>query len=119
MRMVTRQDGGEKVRKDKKKRKGGKNGSKALVIEEGKPGVAAHICNPSTQEGETEGSPQVRGQPGLHGEFKTSLNYIVRFMSQKIRIRGSREERNGEKKKSRYIMYRYKFLTMNVTIMYI
>ncbi|EHB02011.1 hypothetical protein GW7_03595, partial [Heterocephalus glaber] len=30
------------------------------------------------REAEAEGSPRVRGQPGLHSGFKASVNYIVR-----------------------------------------
>ena len=40
------------------------------------PEVVAYACNPSTQEAEAKGLPQLRGQTRLHSESKTSLNYI-------------------------------------------
>lgn len=38
--------------------------------------MTVKICNPSTRDVEVLGS--VEGQPGLHGEFQTSLNYAIR-----------------------------------------
>jgi hypothetical protein len=37
-----------------------------------KPGLVAHIFNPSTREAEA-------GQPDLHSEFQDSQSYIVRY----------------------------------------
>lgn len=44
------------------------------------PGMVVHACNHSTQglRAEAGRSLWVWGQSGLHREFKTSLNYIVR-----------------------------------------
>jgi hypothetical protein len=40
--------------------------------------MVLNIYNPDTQEAEARES-QVSGQPGLHSEFKDSLNSIVRL----------------------------------------
>lgn len=41
-------------------------------------GVVVHNCDPSIQEDEAGGSLQFRGQPQLYGDFKASLNCIMR-----------------------------------------
>lgn len=39
------------------------------------PGMEAHICNTSTQEGEIRGT-DIQSYPLLHSEFKSSLGYM-------------------------------------------
>lgn len=39
--------------------------------------MVANACNPGTQKVEAAGSFRAQGHPGLHGELKASLNYIV------------------------------------------
>jgi hypothetical protein len=45
-----------------------------------KPGLVMLTHDSSTWK-------QVRGHPGLHGEFETSLNYIARSCLRKIKIK--------------------------------
>lgn len=45
------------------------------------PGEAAHNCNSSTREAEVRGF-RVQRQPGIHSEFKTTLGYSGRVLSQ-------------------------------------
>lgn len=42
------------------------------------PDVVVKVCILSTQEAETKGWLQIRGQRGLHSECKSGLNYIAR-----------------------------------------
>lgn len=41
--------------------------------------IMAQGCNPRTQEGEAGEFSQVLGQPKIYSEFKTTLEYTVRF----------------------------------------
>jgi hypothetical protein len=41
-----------------------------------KPGVVAHVCNPSSEEVEAGGS-QVRGQSDIYRGFKTRQGYMI------------------------------------------
>lgn len=45
------------------------------------PGVVVNAWKSSTQEAKA-GLSQVQGLPGINGEFKASLNYILRFSQQ-------------------------------------
>lgn len=50
--------------------------------------ISAYTYNPSTREAEEEGVIRVQGQPGLHSEFRASLNYTVR---PRLKKKGCRE----------------------------
>lgn len=55
---------------------GVKENENLLVLKnvELKPGLAAHVCNPSTKEVEAEGSLCIQNQRGLDSEFQNSLD---------------------------------------------
>jgi hypothetical protein len=53
------------------------------------------IYNPSTWEAEA-GKSQIGGQPGLHSNFKASLDYIARSCLKKPTERERRKERKRE-----------------------
>lgn len=40
-----------------------------MLLKPGQPGVVVHAYDASTCEAEEGESPQIQGQPGLHGEF--------------------------------------------------
>lgn len=56
--------------------------------------VVAYAYNSSTREAETERSPGVQGQPGVHSEFKASLNHKAR-PSQKIKQNKTKQKEDG------------------------
>lgn len=51
---------------------------KAVLFGPGSPLSVAHTSSPSMQEAEVRES-QVRDQPGLHGEWDTTLGQTVRL----------------------------------------
>lgn len=48
--------------------------------------LVGYTCNPRTEKAEAGESLQVLGQPELHSEFKTSLNYAARACLEREKI---------------------------------
>lgn len=57
--------------------------------------MVVHDFHPSTWEAETDGSPWVQGQRGLHSEFQDSQGYVEKFcLNKKARKQANKQKTN-------------------------